>query len=76
MRLPRHLIFPLACAAEATARITDREPFITLDGLRMAKNRMFFTSAKASRELGYKPRPADAAISDAIQWFREMHYIQ
>jgi len=76
VRLPRHLIFPLAYATEAAARITDREPFITLDGLRMAKNRMFFTSAKAERELGYKARPADAAISDAIQWFREMHYVR
>jgi len=76
VRLPRHLIFPLAYAAEAAARISDREPFITLDGLRMAKNRMFFTSAKAERELGYKARPADAAISDAIQWFRERHYIR
>jgi dihydroflavonol-4-reductase len=74
--LPRQLIFPLAYAAEAAARITDREPFITLDGLRMAKNRMFFTSAKADRELGYRARPADAAISDAIQWFGEMHYIR
>src|SRR5262249_29264017 len=44
IRLPRHLICPLAYAAEAAARLTDREPFITFDGLRMAKNRMFFTS--------------------------------
>jgi len=76
VRLPRHLIFPLAYATEAAARITDREPFITLDGLRMAKNRMFFTSAKAERKLGYKARPADAAISDAIRWFREMHFVR
>jgi dihydroflavonol-4-reductase len=76
VRLPRHLIFPLAYAAEAAARITGREPFVTLDGVRMAKNRMFFTSAKAERELGYKARPADAAINDAIQWFREAHYIR
>ena len=76
IRLPRHLIYPLAYAAEAAARLTDREPFITLDGLRMAKNRMFFTSGKAGRELGYKARPVDAAISDAVQWFRQAGYIQ
>jgi dihydroflavonol-4-reductase len=75
VRLARHLIFPLAYAAEAAARITGREPFVTLDGLRMAKNRMFFTSAKAERELGYRARPADVAIRDAVQWFHKMGYI-
>jgi dihydroflavonol-4-reductase len=76
VRLPRHLIFPLAYAAEEAAHFTGREPFVTLDGLRMAKSRMFFTSAKAERELGYKARPADAAISDAIQWFRAAGYVR
>ena len=76
IRLPRRLIYPLAYIAEAAARITDREPFVTRDGLRMAKVRMFFTSAKAERELGYKPRPADWAIKDAVQWFRDAGYIQ
>jgi len=76
LRLPRQLIYPLAYAAEAAARITDREPFVTLDGLRMAKVRMFFSSGKAEQELGYKARPAEAAISDAVQWFRGAGYIQ
>jgi dihydroflavonol-4-reductase len=74
--LPRHLLYPLAYASEAVARITGREPFLTLDGLRMARNRMFFTSGKAERELGYKTRPIDAAISDAVQWFRQARYIR
>jgi dihydroflavonol-4-reductase len=76
LSLPRQLIYPLAYAAEAAARITDREPFVTLDGLRMAKVRMFFSSGKAEQELGYNARPADAAISDAVQWFRDAGYIQ
>ena len=40
------------------ARFTGREPFATVDGLRMAKYKMFFSSAKAERELGYRARPA------------------
>jgi dihydroflavonol-4-reductase len=70
VRLPRWPIYPIAFAAEAVARVTKREPFITLDGLRMAKRRMFFTSAKAERELGYKAKPAEAGIREAIDWFR------
>jgi len=56
--------------AEGVGRITGREPFITLDGLRMARKKMFFSSEKARRALGYAPRPADAALADAVQWFR------
>jgi dihydroflavonol-4-reductase len=69
IRIPRQLIYPIAIGAEALARITGKEPFVTLDGLRLAKYRMYFSSAKAERELGYKSRPADEAIRDAIDWF-------
>jgi dihydroflavonol-4-reductase len=71
LRLPRPLIFPVAFAAEAMARVTKREPFVTLDGLRMAKYRMYFTSAKAERDLGYRARPAEEGLRDAIDWFRQ-----
>ncbi len=75
LRLPRALVYPLAFAAESVARITRREPFVTLDGLRMAKYKMFFTSAKAQRELGYTSRPVDDALRDALQWFRAQGYL-
>jgi dihydroflavonol-4-reductase len=71
IRIPRAAIYPLALAAEAVARRTGREPFVTVDGLKMSKNLMFFTSAKAERELGYSARPYAEGIKDAIVWFRE-----
>ena len=71
LKMPRRLLFPLAWAAEAFARRTGNEPFITADSLRMARYRMFFTSARAERELGYRARPHDEALRDAIGWFRE-----
>lgn len=76
VRLPRHLIYPLALGAEAAARLTGREPFVTLDGLRMAKYRMFFSSAKAERELGYRHRPAEEGLGDALRWFRASGYLR
>ena len=75
LRLPRRLIFPIAYAAEAVAYFTDREPFVTTTGLRLAKDRMFFTSAKAERELSYRARPYGEAIADAIAWFRAHGYL-
>jgi dihydroflavonol-4-reductase len=31
---------------------------------------MYFTSAKAERDLGYRARPAESALADAIAWYR------
>ena len=76
VRLPRRAIYPIAFASEAIARFTGREPFATLDGLRMAKYRMFFTSAKAQSELGYTARPVIEALNDAIAWFRQAGMIR
>jgi dihydroflavonol-4-reductase len=73
--LPRGPLFPLAYAAEAVARFTGKEPFITVDALKMAKYRMFFTSAKAERELGYSARPYRQALIDALAWFRMAGYL-
>ena len=74
IRLPHNAIVPIAVAAEAFGRMTGREPFVTLDGLKMARKTMFFSSAKAKRELGYAPRPARDALADAVAWFREAGY--
>jgi dihydroflavonol-4-reductase len=76
LRLPRQLIFPIAYGAEAVAHFTGREPFVTTTGLRLAKDRMFFTSAKADREIGYRARPYSEAIADAISWFRQHGYLK
>jgi dihydroflavonol-4-reductase len=76
LRLPRRLIFPIAYTAEAVAYFTDREPFVTTTGLRLAKDRMFFTSGKAERELSYRARPYNEAIADAIAWFRRHGYLK
>jgi dihydroflavonol-4-reductase len=76
VRLPRTPLFPLAFAAEAIARATGREPFLTADALRMAKYRMFFSSAKATRELGYKARPYAKGLEDALTWFKRAGYVK
>ena len=70
LKLPRTMLYPLACAAELMASVRGVEPFITIDGLRMARHHMFFDDAKARRELGYVSRPYREGLSDAIAWFR------
>ncbi len=70
VQLPVAAVWPVAMVAEAVGRSTGREPFVTRDGLRMARHKMFFSSAKAERELGYRARPASDGLADAIRWFR------
>jgi len=74
--LPRAPLYPLALITEAIAQMTGKEPFLTRDALKMASHHMFFSSAKAERELGYAARPYPDAIADAIVWFREAGYLR
>jgi len=76
LKLPRGPLYPFAAVAELIARVTRREPMLTLDGLRMSRYRMFFTSAKAERELGFRARPYQEALRDAVEWFRREGYIR
>jgi dihydroflavonol-4-reductase len=76
LRVPHGVLFPVAIGAELAARVTGRDPFVTLDGVRMSRKKMYFTSEKASRELGYAPRPAREAIADAVSWFEAQGYLK
>jgi dihydroflavonol-4-reductase len=71
IRLPHAAVLPFAWVSETIARLTGGDPRATVEGVRMARKRMYFTSDKAVRELGYSWRPATAAFADAVSWFRE-----
>jgi dihydroflavonol-4-reductase len=73
--LPRGPLYPLALVTEAMAHLTGKEPFLTRDALKMASHHMFFSSAKAERELGYTARPYLEGLSDALAWFRQAGYV-
>lgn len=76
VRLPHAAVMPVAVVAEAWGRLVEREPFVTLDGLRMSRKRMYFSSARAETTLGFVPRPAAQALADAVTWFRERGYLR
>ena len=76
LRVPHGVLFPVAIGAELAARVTGRDPFVTLDGVRMSRKKMYFTSQRASHEFGYAPRPAREAIADAVRWFEANGYLK
>lgn len=75
LRLPHGAIMPIAHLAEMWALVSGREPRVTVDSVRMARKRMYFSAAKAERELGYRARPAREALADALAWFRSHGYV-
>jgi dihydroflavonol-4-reductase len=75
LSLPRAPLYPLAYVTELIARLTRKEPMLTVDALKMSKHKMFFSSAKAKRELGYATRPWRLAIADAVNWFKVSGYL-
>jgi dihydroflavonol-4-reductase len=57
-----------------TGKMMKREPRVTLDAMRMGRKKMFVTSAKAERELGWEPQPVEGALCRAVKWFRANGY--
>jgi dihydroflavonol-4-reductase len=70
IRLPEAVTWPAAFMMEKAAKLTGIAPLMTRDHLKMARKKMFYSSAKAESELGYKFRPARLAVEDAVAWFR------
>jgi dihydroflavonol-4-reductase len=58
-----------------TGRILGREPRATIDAVRMGRKKMFVSSAKAERELGWNPSPVEGALRRAVEWFRTHEYV-
>ena len=57
-----------------TGRILGREPRATIDAVRMGRKKMFVSSSKAERELGWKATGVDEALRRAVDWFRQHGY--
>jgi dihydroflavonol-4-reductase len=74
MKIPYALAYATGAVTTAWANITGREPIAPLEGVRMARKKMFVTHAKAVRELGFSPAPADAPLRRAVDWFRANGY--
>ena len=70
-------VFALAAGVvdeTVTGRILGREPRATVDAVRMGRKKMFITSAKAERELGWRSIPVDDALRRSVEWFRANGY--
>lgn len=75
VKLPYAFVYGLAWAENfVTGTLMGREPFIPLEGVKMARKRMWFANERAVNELGFKPTSVDAALQRAIDWYKAHGY--
>jgi dihydroflavonol-4-reductase len=75
LQIPYFVALAAAHADETIARVTGKPPRVPLAGVRMARHKMWFSPAKAIRELGLPQTPPRQALIDAVQWFRANGYV-
>ncbi|HUO30661.1 MAG TPA: hypothetical protein VMU80_15655, partial [Bryobacteraceae bacterium] len=74
VKLPYAVAYAAGVATTGWARLTGAPPRAPLDAVRMARKKMFVSHAKAARELGFQPGPAEGALARAVEWFRTNGY--
>jgi dihydroflavonol-4-reductase len=74
LRVPYALAWFGAACCEGLARVTGRPPAVPLTAVRMARKRMYFSPARAVRELGLPQTDVPEALADAVAWFRAHGY--
>lgn len=74
VKIPYAVAYTAGMFSTAWAGISNRPPLAPLEGVKMARKKMFVTHQKAARELGYSPGPVDAALRRAVEWFQANGY--
>jgi len=75
-RVPHMVALLAAHVDETISRLTGKPPKAPLAGVRMARYKMFFSPAKAIRELGLPQTSPKQALADAVEWFRAHGYVR
>ncbi|HTQ86082.1 MAG TPA: hopanoid-associated sugar epimerase [Candidatus Solibacter sp.] len=75
MRIPHGVALAAAYLDTAVCRMMGREPHIPLEGVKIARHRMFVNTAKAGRELAFHPGPVSEALERAVRWYEANGYV-
>jgi dihydroflavonol-4-reductase len=74
-KVPYVLAYAAAYLDTGVSRLLSREPQIPLEGVRMARHKMFVDASKAERDLGFTPGPIEAALERAVTWYESNSYV-
>jgi dihydroflavonol-4-reductase len=76
IRLPYAFALTAGYAESVLCSITGREPRIPLEGVRMARHKMFVDGSRAARELGFQPGNIESALDRAARWYVSNGYVE
>jgi dihydroflavonol-4-reductase len=74
-KFPHALAYVAACVDTLVSGALRREPQIPLEGVRMARHKMFVDASKATRDLGFSPGPIEGALERAVRWYEANGYV-
>jgi dihydroflavonol-4-reductase len=75
LKIPHGLALGVAYAETAFSRLLGREPQIPVEGVKIARHRMFVDASRASRELEFAPSPVADALARAVRWYEANGYV-
>lgn len=76
VQLPYGFVYAVAKIENLIAGALNKEPAIPLEGVKMARKKMWFSSERAQKELGFKPTSVELALKSAVEWYREHGYVK
>jgi dihydroflavonol-4-reductase len=75
-KIPHSLALGVAYMSTAFSRLVGGEPQIPVEGVKIARHRMFVDCSRAQRELGFKPGSVAAALERAVRWYGANGYVK
>jgi len=74
IKIPYWVAYTAGLFSTAWAEVSGRPPEVPLDGVKMAREAMFYKADKAVRELGLPQTPVEKALEKAVKFFRDFGY--
>ena len=75
MKIPHGVALGVAYVESAFSRLIGKEPRIPVEGVKIARHKMFVDASRAVRELGFHPGPVVAALERAVRWYKANGYV-
>ncbi len=75
MKIPHGVALGVAYVESAFSRLVGKEPQIPVEGVKIARHKMFVDASRAQRELGFQPGSVAAALERAVRWYRTNGYV-
>jgi len=76
IKIPHGVALGVAYVDTVFSRLLGKEPQIPVEGVKIARHKMFVDCSRAQRELGFQPGPVAAALERAVRWYRDNGYMK